>query len=150
MTFWDPATAAVLSDESRPLEWRLTRFYQAHAKRFDASSVSGVLDARDDQIDANVVLPIAAALRQEAKFADLTAIPLLRGERELILTLHAAIVQLGIRKYRHQTNLPDTLGAHVKFLVQSFLDGAPTTLRRIHDGNVPAAFQTRLGKPPSE
>lgn len=155
MANWDPALTEILRAPDRPLDDRLVRFYQGFAKRFTRTGVRLFLRAElDDQgyadkytfpLNERILGPVVAALRREARLPDFDMLPMLRGERELVMTLHGAIVHLGFRKHLYDSPLPDNLGAHVKFYVQAFLSGALENMRRIHDAEVPAAFRTKLG-----
>lgn len=155
LSAWDPALNELLEQYDRPLEDRLVRFYQGFAKRGTKEGVRLFMRAElDDQgyadrytfpLNERVLTPVVAALRHEAGLPEFDKLPLMRGERELAMTLHGAIAHLGFRKHLYNSPLPDNLGAHVKFYVRSFLTGALENLRRIHAGDVPAAFRTKLG-----
>ncbi|MDA0239523.1 MAG: TetR/AcrR family transcriptional regulator [Proteobacteria bacterium] len=155
MANWDPALTEILSTPDRTLDDRLVRFYQGFAKRFSRAGIRLFLRAElDDQgyadqytfpLNERILAPVVAALRREAGLPDFDTLPMLRGERELVMTLHGAIAHMGFRKHLYDSPLPDNLGAHVKFYVRAFLSGALENMRRIHDGEVPATFRTKLG-----
>ena len=133
------------SIRTEPLAARLTRFYQAFAKRFSGQRARLFLRAElDDQklaarytlpLNDLILTPVVAALRIEAGLPLATKRPVLRAERELALTLHGAIAHLGLRKYVYGSPLPDDLGDHVAFYVDCFLSGAIPALKRIHENN---------------
>lgn len=124
------------------LEARLTRFYRAFARRFSYVGLRLFLRAGLDSQDLadsytfplneRVLSPVIEALRREAKLPPLRRKAILRAERELVMTLHASVVHLGIRKYIYGSPLPDDLDEHVAFCVNAFMAGALHTLRSIH------------------
>ena len=139
---WDPAVTERLVASSPPLERRLTEFYQAFARR--GSPVSARLFMRanlDDQrladrytfaLNERILTPVVIALRREADLPTIARKPVMRAERELAMTLHGAVVHLGLRKRIYNSPLPDNLDEHVALYVENFLAGAPATLARIH------------------
>lgn len=139
---WDPTTTSDLLAPHPAAEERLARFYQAFARRFSYAGMRLFLRAGlDDQdladrytfpLNERILLPVLEVLRREAGLPALRRKAALRAERELVMTLHASIVHLGIRKFVYASPLPDDLDEHVAFCVRAFLAGARETLRTIH------------------
>lgn len=139
---WDPEMTERLLDPGPSLAERLTAFYTAIAKR--STPVRSRLFMRaglDDQgladrytfpLNERILGPVVAALRREAGLPAPAAKPMLRAERELAMTLHGAVAHLNIRKNIYRSPLPDDLAEHVAFYVACFLEGAVTTIRRLH------------------
>ena len=150
---WDESNADRLLDVAQPLSTRLTHFCQAFAQRFSKQRVRLFMRAGlDDQklaerytfpLNDRVLFPIITALRREAKLPPPSAQPILRAERELVMTLHGAIAHVGLRKYIYNSPLPDDLDELVAFYVSCFLEGAIPTIKRLNE--VPP--RGRLGDP---
>jgi AcrR family transcriptional regulator len=152
---WDPAVSERLTAKTPPLDQRLTEFYQAFAQR--GSPVSARLFMRanlDDQkladrytfaLNERILSPVVVALRREARLPTVAKKPMMRAERELAMSLHSAIVLLGIRKYIYNSPLPDNLDDHVALYVENFLAGAPSTMTRIHREPQSRYLGARLG-----
>ncbi|NNE85751.1 MAG: TetR/AcrR family transcriptional regulator [Alphaproteobacteria bacterium] len=152
---WDPAVSERLTAKTPSLDQRLTEFYQAFARR--GSPVSARLFMRanlDDQkladrytfaLNDRILTPIVVALRREAGLPTIARKPMMRAERELVMSLHSAIVFLSIRKFIYNSPLPDNLDDHVALYVGNFLAGAPSTMARLHQEPQSRYFGASLG-----
>jgi AcrR family transcriptional regulator len=131
-----------LLDRSRPLEPRLIEFYQRRVAGISATSMRLFVRAGLDQqglagrvsvpLTETVLAPIVEELRHEVGLPDGTRRPLMRGERELAMTLHGALMFLAIRKHVYGMPMPDDLSDLVALQVRAFLPGARAELRRLH------------------
>ena len=73
-----------------------------------------------------------AALRAEAGLPDLADKGMMRGERELAMTLHGAVVFLGIRRHIYQMPMPKSVDDIIRLQVETFVTGARQTIRKLH------------------
>ena len=141
---WDPAWGGLLRDRSQPLEARIAGFYQAYASRSSRQSVSLFFRAGLDGLDLahrysfplteRVLAPVVAEMRHEAGLVPLASLPLFAAERELAMSLHGAIVFIGIRRFVYRIELGDVVAGLIAHHVRVFLPGALAELRRIHAG----------------
>lgn len=84
----------------------------------------------------NLFLPMIAGLRLAAGLPAIAKRPAMRGERELVMMIHAAMVFLGIRRHVYGMPMPDNLDDVVDLYIQTFVAGALPAIRRLHeDGN---------------
>ena len=79
----------------------------------------------------SLVIPVVADLRKQDGLADLSAKPMMAGERELVLMLHGAIVQHQVRVQVHKEPSPE---ATAGFYIHTFLMSARAALKGLHDG----------------
>lgn len=152
---WDPSITADLLDSPEGLEARLIQFYQRFAGGSDSEGLRLFLRAELDEqkyadrytppLNDRILRPVVLALRRDNRLPTFEVRPMLRGERELAMSLHGAIVHLRFRKHLYGSPLPDDLGPHITFYVQNFLAGVPTALKRIHAGDTDALMQVELG-----
>jgi AcrR family transcriptional regulator len=134
----DPA----LQDRSRTLELRLIEFYQGYLARVSFTSmrlfVRAGLDGRNlarrfsVPLTERLLVPVIEELRHAAGLPGSDVRPLMRGERELAMALHGAVVFLGIRKHVYGMPMPDDLSDLVALQVRAYLPGALEELRRLH------------------
>lgn len=83
---------------------------------------------------------LIASLRRSAGLPALDDVALMRGERELVMTVHAPCTYLAIRRHIFDIDLPDDLQDLVAYYVDTFFASATDNLRRLHkDG--PAFLQ---------
>lgn len=139
---WDPRLTERLLDPSASLRDRLAEFYVDFTRRSTPIRTRLFIRAGLDHqglanryvfpLNNRILTPVISALRQAAGLPSPEAKPILRAERELAMMLHGAISHLHIRKNIHNAPLPDDLSAHVAFYVECFLDGALTTIARLH------------------
>lgn len=133
----------LLADRNQPLEARLVRFYDAYLEQLDGQAlrlfVRGALDgyqvARRYSVPLTeqVLAPVVVELRAATGIPDLRERSMLRGERELVMMLHGSLMFLAIRKFVYDMPMPDSLGDLVALQVRSFLPGALTEMRRLHE-----------------
>lgn len=126
-----------------PLEDSLRRFYKsfvsnATEKRMRLFIRAG-LDGRSwptrrgNALTRDLFLPTIAALRASACLPGLDERPPMRGERELVMMLHASMVFLGIRRHVYGMPMPDNLDDVVDLYVSTFMQGAVPEIRALHE-----------------
>ncbi|MBM3542037.1 MAG: TetR/AcrR family transcriptional regulator [Alphaproteobacteria bacterium] len=139
---WDDNWARLLADRARPIEDRLTTLYTAYLHRAGAMSVRLFVRAGLEGADMarrysvpltdKLLRPVIAALRAEAGLPGFEVRPMMRGEREVAMSLHGAVVFLAIRKHVYGMPLPDDMGELVHLQVANFLPGVQRELVRLH------------------
>ena len=139
---WQPEWDSLLADAAQPLEQRLTAFYCAYHARSTALSLRLFVRAGLDgqplpgrhgaRLTDRIFAPVIAALRAEAGLPDLADKGMMRGERELAMTLHGAVVFLGIRRHVYQMPMPKSVDDIIRLQVETFVAGARQTIRRLH------------------
>lgn len=133
-----------LAVEPSSIAQDLTAFYRAFVARATETRMRLFMRAGLDglawptrhghALTGQVFLPLIAALRQAADLPGFDARPAMRGERELVMALHASMVFLGIRRHVYNMPMPDSLDDVVGLYVQSFLDGAVPAIARLLEG----------------
>ncbi|MEO3428065.1 TetR/AcrR family transcriptional regulator [Pelagibius sp. CAU 1746] len=139
---WKPEWDTLLADTERPLEERLADFYIAyHAQStalsmrlfvrsgLDGQSLPGRHGAR---LTERIFAPVIAALRSEARLPGLSEKKMMRGERELAMTLHGAVVFLGIRRHVYQMPMPKSVDDVIRLQVETFVAGARQSIVKLH------------------
>lgn len=139
---WDPGWDALLADAAQPLEQRLTSFYCAYHGRSTALSLRLFVRAGLDgqslpgrhgaRLTERIFAPVIAALRAEAGLPDFSVKGMLRGERELAMTLHGSVVFLGIRRHVYQMPMPRSVDDIIRLQVETFVAGAHQTIQTLH------------------
>jgi len=87
---------------------------------------------RGSRLNTGLFSPVIEALRAAAGLPDLKKLPAMRGERELVMALHASMVFLGIRRHIYGTPMPAKLDDVVRLYVDNFLVGAVKTVKKLH------------------
>ena len=139
---WSPDWGPLIRDRSLSLEARLTRFYLDYVERvfeynwvriFVSSGMKsfGITGRYLDIVRREIIEPAAAELRHDLKLPDAKAHPLGERETELFWGLHGRIFYLAIRKFVYETPIPSDLDAIVRDAVQTFMDGAKTTMPKL-------------------
>jgi AcrR family transcriptional regulator len=128
--------------DSRSFEQRLIETYVRFARASDRQRMRLFVRAglegwsqalrRGTALTTLVFEPIIAELRAAGGLPDFATRPMLRGERELAMMLHGAIVFLSIRKHVYGMPMEDDPAPAVELYVRTFLAGAPKILRRLH------------------
>lgn len=149
-------------DADLPLTEMLARFYkpfvtnstETRMRLFMRANLDGrSWPARRGSALTNALfVPIISVLRREAKLPGIEELPPMHGERELVMTLHASMVFLGIRRHIYQMPMPDNLDNVVDLQIKIFAGGAKAAMRSIHQGD-DEALRVRLMtdlKPQSE
>ncbi|MBI1779480.1 MAG: TetR/AcrR family transcriptional regulator [Proteobacteria bacterium] len=139
---WDPAWDALLRDRGVDLATRLTRFYQAYHRRSSPERMRLWVRANLDGVNfagrysapltGRILGPIVGELRHLLRLPSLLKRSLMRGERELAMTLHGGIAFLGIRRYLYRTPFPDDVDDLVAQHVRAVLPGLRIEMRRLH------------------
>ena len=130
-------------DVDRPLAEGLGEFYRAFVAGATETRmrlfIRAGLDGRSwptkrgAALTHNLFLPIIAGLRRAAGLPDIAERPAMRGERELVMMLHAAMVFLGIRRHVYGMPMPDNLDDVVNLYTTSFVSGAVPAIRALHE-----------------
>jgi AcrR family transcriptional regulator len=139
---WSPGWGPMIRDRSQSLEARLTRFYLDYVERvfeynwvrifvFSGMKSFGITGRYLDIVRREIIEPAAAELRHELRLPDAKARSLSERETELFWGLHGRIFYLAIRKFIYETPLPPDLDAIVRDAVQTFRDGAKTTMPKL-------------------
>lgn len=103
---------------------------------------------RGNALTRRLFLPAIAALRQAASLPGLEARPPMRGERELVMMLHASMVFLGIRRHVYGMPMPDNLDDVVGLYVRTFMEGALPAIRALHEAGEDSLGVTLLAPSP--
>lgn len=129
-------------DPSQPLEPELLRYYnklvsgsnEVRMRLFIRAGLDGRSwpTRRGSALTHGLFLPVIAALRRDANLPGLDAVPAMRGERELVMMLHASIVFLGIRRHIYRMPMPENLDDVVELYVSTFLRGAAQAMQHLH------------------
>jgi AcrR family transcriptional regulator len=131
-----------LTDRTISLEARLIGFYRGYLARISFTSmrlfVRAGLDGGDlarrfsVPLTERLLAPVIEELRHAAGLPGSDVRPLMRGERELAMALHAGIVFLATRKHVYGMPMPDDLSDLVALQVRTYLPGALEECRRLH------------------
>jgi AcrR family transcriptional regulator len=147
---WREQSSTLFADRTQPLEDRLVAFYRRTAQATDGIRIRlfvraaldgwSVAKRRGAALTGLIFEPLIGELREQAGLPPFNEKPMMRGERELAMMLHAAIVFLGIREHVYRMPMPADREAVVRLYVRTFLAGATGTLRDIHTGRAGASF----------
>lgn len=134
---------SVLFDRGLALEDRLGNFYTEFVANATETQVRLFMRAgldgrhwpkkRGAALTGEIFVPIVAGLREAAELPTVESRPLMRGERELVMMLHASMVFLGIRRHVYGMPMPENLDDIVRLYVTTFVAGALSTLHRLHE-----------------
>ncbi|MCP8940510.1 TetR/AcrR family transcriptional regulator [Alsobacter sp. SYSU M60028] len=139
---WTRDLAGLMADRSAPLEQRLADVYCAYAAQDDGAGIRLLLRAALDRmtlppprgatLTTQILDPLLAELRHGLGLPDPARLPPLTEERELLMTLHGAMVQQAVRE--HVYGQPPPLGreAAIRLAVAAFLPGAREAIARLH------------------
>lgn len=141
---WDPAWAALITDNSRSLESRLTEFYLQYVARvfdytwvriFVFSGMKGydIIPRYLNIVRAQLIEPACREMRLELGLPETDGHPLSVRETELFWGLHGRIFYLAIRRFVYGTATPDDLVPVIRDGVKSFFVGGPVVIRSILD-----------------
>ena len=103
---------------------------------------------RGNALTRNLFVPMVIALRASAGLSSLDAVPMMRGERELVMMLHASMVFLGIRRHVYGMPMPDNLDDVVDLYVRTFIAGAMPAIRDLHESGDQSLKVTLLADTP--
>ncbi len=87
---------------------------------------------RGNVLTNHLFVPVISALRAAANLPTVEDQPLMRGERELTMMLHASMVFLGVRRHIYRMPMPDNLDDVVDLQVKTFVNGAIDSIRDLH------------------
>lgn len=143
-------------DADLPIAEALNQFYKTfvsnsteHKMRlFMRASLDGRSwpTRRGATLTRNLFVPAIAALRNSAGLPDLSGKPPMRGERELVMMLHASMVFIGIRRHVYGMPMPDNLDDIVDLYVNTFMHGARPAIRDLHKNGEESLTVTLLAK----
>jgi AcrR family transcriptional regulator len=155
---WREQSGSLLTDRTQTLEDRLVAFYRRTAQATDGIRIRlfvraaldgwAVAKRRGAALTGLIFEPLIGELREQAGLPPFNEKAMMRGERELAMMLHAAIVFLGIREHVYRMPMPADREAVVRLYVRTFLAGATGTLRDIHAGRAGAGFAVPQLAPP--
>jgi AcrR family transcriptional regulator len=137
---WQPHWEVLITDRSRPLEERLIDFYHQYTRAifhyewvriFMFAGLMGVNINRRylTIVRQKLFVPLCTELREAHGLPSVETLPISDEEIELATSLHGGIYYAAIRKWIYGLPIPEDLDAHVVRVVQTFLHGAPDTLR---------------------
>ncbi len=151
---------ALVFDASRPLAEALGAFYRAFVAGATETRmrlfIRAGLDGRSwptkrgAALTQNLFLPMIAGLRRTAGLPALAKRPAMRGERELVMMIHAAMVFLGIRRHVYGMPMPDNLDDVVDLYIGSFVSGATPAIRALHESGADSLTVTLLAPTPEQ
>ena len=140
---WKPQYSSIISDRKLSLEDRLT---SSLLGQFENKTNVGlllglraVLDGRNfpfvfvNEIDASIINPLVEELRYKFDLPKLQVLPMMVGERELVLGLYGAIYFFLIREYVSGGEVSVNKDALIKVYVEAFLNGACGCLAALHN-----------------
>ncbi len=148
---WVMEWANVFANQSLSIEEKLNKFYTEHLRNEDGIGLRLFLRAaldgwplsarRMDLVRAKLVLPLIAEMRREAKLPGYESSPLMWGELELVMTLHAAVVFYSMRVHIYGGDMSGDTSAVLNLYVANFLVGARSTLVRLHGPDTPGSLK---------
>jgi AcrR family transcriptional regulator len=115
---YDPANAAVLQNTAMPVNDRIVAFYRTYLEKvadplscrlYMYSALAGY-DFHQKiapNVEESALKPVLACLRKEAGLPARRSGPLSVAEYELVAPLHAAMVNLCVRRYIYRTPMDD-------------------------------------------
>lgn len=155
---WREQSHTLLADRTQPLEDRLFDFYRRTAAEADGIRirlfVRAALDGwpiakrRGAALTGLIFEPLIGELRKQAGLAPFAHKAMMRGERELAMMLHAALVFFGIREHVYRMPMPADREAVVRLYIRTFLAGAAGSLKDIHAGRAGASLEVPQLTPP--
>jgi AcrR family transcriptional regulator len=138
---WNPDWEMWLEDHEQPVASRLTRFYKDYARillapdyfrLFILSGLKGFdFNTRHIENLRKRIFPrVVETLRRAYKMPSCEEAPPTETEIELVWGLHAAILNLGIRRWIHGLSLPSDLDGNIETKIQAFLNGVPHVIQK--------------------
>ncbi|WP_298308123.1 TetR/AcrR family transcriptional regulator [uncultured Erythrobacter sp.] len=140
---WNPEWETLISDWSLSLEERLIALYVDYARTiiesiwirlFMYAGLHGVPTHKRylNLVDERIIEPIVHAMRREYGLGQDNQSPATRAEMDLVWQLHGAIFSIGIKRYVFGSKSTIPLADLVESAVRTYLQGAPATLRGLH------------------
>jgi AcrR family transcriptional regulator len=155
---WREQSNILLADRTQPLEERLFDFYRRTAEETDGIRirlfVRAALDGwpiakrRGAALTGLIFEPLIGELREQAGLAPFARKAMMRGERELAMMLHAALVFFSIREHVYRMPMPADREAVVRLYIRTFLAGAAVSLKDIHMGRAGTSLEVPQLTPP--
>jgi AcrR family transcriptional regulator len=155
---WRELSDTQLADRTQPLEDRLFDFYRRTAEETDGIRirlfVRAALDGwpiakrRGAALTSLIFEPLIGELREQAGLTPFVRKAMMRGERELAMMLHAALVFFSIREHVYRMPMPDDREAVVRLYIRTFLAGAAASLKDIHAGRAGKSLAVPQLTPP--
>lgn len=152
---WTAQWSQTLADEGKPLAMRLAAFYSGYSENTESLVTGGLrlrlflrgaldgypLPARINPILTKaLVVPVVADLRRQEGLPDLGKVPMLAGERELVMLLHGAMIFHHIRAHIYKAPVVD-FATVSPFLIDTYLHGARASLKYLHSDKGPASLR---------
>ncbi len=91
---------------------------------------------RDRASGSGLLEGFVSRLRNDLGLPELESLPITDKERELVLSLHGAVVYLQMRRYVFKTAEISDITKRIRCTVSAFIEGAPAKMRAIHRDNV--------------
>lgn len=147
-------------DAEAPLEDALRGFYRSFVANATETRMRLFIRAgldghawptrRGAALTERLFVPVIGALRSLARLPSLDDVPAMRGERELVMMLHASMVFLGIRRHVYGMPMPDNLDDVVDLYVATFVAGAVPSVRALHKSGEESLRVTLLAQTPNK
>lgn len=154
---WPSSFAVDLIEGDGPLEERLTTFFLVYIDNVPPDGLRLFVRAALDGVDIatrfgpaqteDVLRPIIIAARRELDLPDLDARPMIRGEREIAMTIHSSVAWLLYRRYIFGAAIPDSPEELVRLRVRMFLAGGLAACRELHENEPPTTLGIRQLRP---
>lgn len=154
---WPADFAVDLVDGDGPLEDRMTAFFLVYIDNVPSDGLRLFVRAALDGIEIgtrfgpaqteDVLRPVVVAMRRALGLAGLDERPMLRGEREIAMTIHSSIAWLLYRRFIFKTAIPDSPVDLVRLRVRTALPGALAELRAMHGDDAPAGLKVEQLRP---
>ena len=143
---WTLKWSRIIGDTSLPLADRLLAFYSGYSDLPDDPDAQrlrlflrGAMDGWPLPARLNPLLtkafvaPLVAELRGLEGLPDFAARPLMKGERELVMMLHGAVIFYAIRAHIYKApGIPDR-DAVLGLFIATYLRGVRASLKSLHD-----------------
>lgn len=154
---WPPGFATELVEGDGALDERLTSFFLAYIENVPADGLRLFVRAALDGVEIgtrfgpaqneDVLRPVVAAMRRELDLPGLEVRPMIRGEREIAVSIHSSITWLLYRRFIFGVAIPDAPEDLVRLRVRVFLPGALAELRSVHEQDAPAGLKVEQLRP---
>jgi AcrR family transcriptional regulator len=139
---WDPAWQEILTDRARPLETRISDFYQCYLPHIYSSDwYRGFLfvalhDPRFAEkylgkVENNLLLAIIDEMRRQAGFPTIAATPPHEREIELVWGMHSTMVFHGVRRYVYESNVGKDVPSMIRDQAAAYLHMAPRVMAEL-------------------
>ncbi len=139
---WRPEWEDLLVDRRRPLDERLTDFYQNYCRAiFSAEWIrifmfaglkgEGVNQRYFDIVSNNILKPFCIELRHDLGLPSSQERPISDDEINLAWALHGSISYIALRKWIYKLPVPENIDALIATSVRAYLLGCGAVLKQI-------------------